>query len=336
MPSFHTRSAILACFPEVILGLGHDPLVLLKRAGIPPQQLHDTDATVNHASFVSLLEEASQVTGCRHLGLLLGEGASLQNIGLLGLLARSSATLGEALEGVIKHLKIHSTGISRELHSDGGISYVACILESPEMAKSIQAIQMSVALTWKLSQLLSPKKGLTTAIHFTFSEPENKIFYSRFFNTKVLFNMEFNGLVFHSSDLALAMTEQDSFLHTEILKQVNRIESEFGDDLVTEVNRYIQKNLDVGVCSVDAVVQFFPFEKRAFQQKLKKLGTSYQALLDDIRFQKSEFHLASTNIPVSQLASLLCFKSTSVFSTAFKKRYGQSPSQWRAAFTKSI
>ncbi len=248
MPSFHTRSAILACFPEVILGLGHDPLALLKRAGIAPQQLQDTDATISHASFVSLLEEAAQVTGCNHLGLLLGEGASLQNIGLLGLLARSSATLGEALEGVIKHLKIHSTGISRELHSDGGISYVACILESPEMAKSIQAIQMSVALTWKLSQLLTPKKKLPTAIHFTFSEPPNKIFYSRFFNTKVLFNMEFNGLVFHSSDLALAMTEQDSFLHTEILKQVNRIESEFGDDLVTEVNRYIQKGMFGGCC----------------------------------------------------------------------------------------
>ncbi len=330
MSSFHTRSAILACFPKVIQDLGHEPFALLKRAAITPEQLHDTDATISHASFVSLLEDAALVTGCSHLGLLLGEGASLQNIGLLGLLARSSSTLGDALDGVIKHLKIHSTGVSRELHSDGGIAYVACVLESPEMAKSIQAIQMSVALTWKLSQLLSPKKGLTTAIYFTFSEPTNKIFYRQFFNTKVLFNMEFNGLVFHSADLTLPMTEQDSFLHTEILKQVNRIESEFSEDLIVEVKRYIQKNLDVGVCSVDAVVQFFPFEKRAFQQKLKKLNTSYQALLDDIRFQKAEFHLASTNIPVSQLASLLCFKSTSVFSTAFKKRYGDSPSAWRA------
>ncbi len=330
MRSFHTRSAILACFPKVIQGLGHDPFRLLKHSGIAPEQLHDTNATISHASFVSLLKNASQVTGCNHLGLLLGEGASLQNIGLLGLLARSSSTLGEALEGVIKHLKIHSTGLSRELHSDGGISYVACILESPEMAKSIQAIQMSVALTWKLSQLLSPKKGLITAIYFTFSEPANKIFYRQFFNTKVLFNMEFNGLVFHSADLSLPMTEQDSFLHTEILKQVTRIESEFTEDLLTDVKRYIQKNLDVGVCSVDAVVQFFPFEKRAFQQKLKKIGTSYQELLDEIRFQKAEFHLASTNIAVSQLASLLCFKSTSVFSTAFKKRYGKSPSAWRA------
>jgi len=336
MPSFQTRSAILACFPKVILGLGHDPLALLKRAGITPEQLHDTDAAISHASFVSLLQEAAHVTGCNHLGLLLGEGASLENIGLLGLLARSSSTLGDALKGVIKHLKIHSTGISRELHSDGGISYIACILESPEMAKSIQSIQMSVALTWKLSQLLSPKKRLTTAIYFTFSEPANKAFYRQFFNTKVLFDMEFNGLVFHSSDLALPIAGQDLFLHTEILKQVNRIESEFSEDLITEVKRYIQKNLDVGVCSVDAVVQFFPFEKRAFQQKLKKLGTSYQALLDDIRFQKAEFHLASTKIPVSQLASLLCFKSTSAFSTVFKKRYGQSPSQWRVAHTNHI
>lgn len=329
MTSFYIRSAVLGYLPKVIENLGWESDSILSKANISLEQLSDTDATISHLAFTKLLEEASTTTNCDHLGLLFGEAVSLSNLGLLGLLIRSSSSMREALKGMMKHIKVHSNGITRELHDDGNIAYISTSFESPEMSRSIQAIQMSIAISWKLSCLLSQNKWHPTSVYFTFSEPKDKTAYRDFFNLPVLFNMDFNGVVFHSSDLDLELPESDSFLHKEIENQLRKLEAGLNDDFRSEVKRYINKNLDNGICSIDSVVEYFPFEKRTFQQKLRKYGTTYQDLLDEVRFKKSEFYLSSSDISVSQLANLLGYKNVSVFSTAFKNEYGISPTTWK-------
>lgn len=325
MTSFYVQSATLNGFAEVIMEQGASPEALLEKAKIPLDVLSNPEILISHAALATLMEESVSATGCDHLGLLLSEKASPENFGLLGLLIQSSATFQEAIGELIKHLKIHSTGVTRELHQEGSIAYIACRFESPEMSKSTQAIQILVALTYKLFRNWSHP----TAIYFSFSEPTDKTFYRRFFNAPVVFNAEFNGVVFHASDLKLPLPERNSHLHKEMEKQVKKLEKEICVDFAADVKRIIRKNLDVGVCSIDTLVQFFPFQKRTFQQKLKKLGTSYQDILDEVRFEKAEFHLQASDISATQLAEMLCYKNLSAFSIAFKNKYGVSPSAWR-------
>lgn len=329
MNPHYIRSTILACFPKVIESLGHDPLALLNRSKIDPQLLYDPDATISHAAFVELLNNAATATNCKHLGLLLGKGASLQNFGVLGLLLKSSRTVGEVIRESILHSAVHTSGITRELQCGNEVAFLICVLESPEMSQSTLSLQMSVALSWQLNRLLTQNACRPTSIHFSFSEPENSAFYHQFFEVPVMFNMENNGIIFRTSDLEIRLPEHDPLLHLEMKRQVKKIEKGLNISFENDVNRLIRNNMDVGVCSIDSVVQYFPFGKRTFQGKLKKIGISYQEMLDDIRFQKAEFHLKNSDISITQLTDLLCFKSVSIFSTAFNRRYGVSPSIWR-------
>jgi len=328
MSTFHIRSGILSSFPDVITELGGNPDALLQAAQIPPIVFNDPEAPIAHTAFLRLLSESVKETGCEHLGLILGERVSDQSFGLLGMLARSSSTVEEAINVLLKHLKVFSTGITREIHSDGHIAHLDSIFENKEMERSNQAVQMSVTMSWNLCRKLTQNLWHPTSIYFTFDEPRNKTFYRRFFNVPIIFNSEFNGIVFHTNDLSLKLPQSDTHLHRELKKQIEKIDV-IEVDFITEVERIIQKNLTMGLCSIDAAVQFFPFQKRTFQEKLKKSDLSYQEILDRIRFSKAELHLASSSISISQLADILCYTSVGVFSTVFRKRYGITPSKWR-------
>ncbi len=328
MTSHHIRSAVLSSFPEVIKGLGSNPATLLEKAQIPPDVFDDPETLIPHTAVVRLLEESVAATGCEHLGLLLGQKASLQNLGLLGLLVRSSASLQDAINALFEYLKVHSGGVGRELHKEGNVAYIACIFEGPVKLRTKQAIQISVTLTWILFGHLTQNQWTPTAIHFTFSQPSDKKYYGQFFGVPVIFNSEFDGVVFNAKNLDLKLPESDTFLHTEMKKQLCSQEK-VSTDFISEVKRLIHNNLNVGIYSIDAIVLFFPFQKRTFQLKLKRLGISYQEILDEVRFQKAELHLSSSDITISQLAELLCYRSVSVFSTAFKNKYGVSPSVWK-------
>lgn len=329
MKSFSIRSAVLAPLYQLTQSLGADPNRVMQRAGLSSAIFRDPDALISHTDVLKLFDATVSETHCEHVGLLVGERINIQDLGLLGLLMRSSATFGIALENMIKHLAIHVQGITRELHTDDRVAYITTGFDEPALSQSFPAIQMSVATNWRISQLLSHHQCHPTAIHFTFGEPENSIFFRRFFKTPVVFNGDFNGIVFHAADLKLPIREHDPVLHQEMKRQIGKLEDTLSDNFVDDVKRLIRQNMNAGICNIDAVISFFPFEKRTFQIKLKKEGISYQALVDDIRFQKAEHHLLKSNISVSQLADLLCYKSTSVFSTAFKRRYGVSPSTWR-------
>lgn len=131
---------------------------------------------------------------------------------------------------------------------------------------------MSLAMTWRICQLISKNSWHPSSISFTFSVPPDRRFYERFFQVPVRFNSDFNGIVFQSDDLKLALNGSDAYLHEEIKFQLSRLKGEETADFLDEVKRVILKNLELGVCSMDETVKFFLFQRRTFQARLKRLG----------------------------------------------------------------
>ncbi len=329
MKQFSIRSAVLLPLSDVLQEFSIELPPLLEAAGVPASVLQDFDTPISYKVLLQLFEHAVSATGCEHFGLLLGERGSVQTLGVLGLLLKSSPSFGPALEVMIEHLDIHAKGIIRRVHREGAVAWITTDFEVPAVAQSEQAVQMSVATMWKVCELISHHQWHPRYICFEFSKPADAAFYRRFFRVPVVFDADFNGVVFAATDLELRLQDSDPFLHQEMRRQARKLEETFEENFVSDVKRLIIQNMDVGVCSEDAVVRFFPFQKRTFQSRLQQEGVSYQTLLDDVRFQKAEFYLSKSRVSVTQLAELLCYKSSSVFSTAFKRRYGVSPLQWR-------
>lgn len=74
---------------------------------------------------------------------------------------------------------------------------------------------------------------------------------------------------------------------------------------------------------------------RTLQRRLAAEGTSYRALLDEVRAQLAEELLASGGLTVGEVARRLGYVEVSSFSQAFRRWYGVSPRGFRAGVSRS-
>jgi AraC-like DNA-binding protein len=69
---------------------------------------------------------------------------------------------------------------------------------------------------------------------------------------------------------------------------------------------------------------------RTLIRRLKHSGTSYQALVDEVRSRLAGEWLRDTDLPLAEIAHRLGFTDASNFSRAFRKWYGCAPGVYRA------
>ena len=86
--------------------------------------------------------------------------------------------------------------------------------------------------------------------------------------------------------------------------------------------------------SSDCVLQIQPgyslcFPSRVLQQRLAQRSTSFQRLLDEARSKIARQYLQHTTMSLTDIALNLGFAELAVFSRAFKRWMGMSPSMWR-------
>jgi AraC-like DNA-binding protein len=83
-----------------------------------------------------------------------------------------------------------------------------------------------------------------------------------------------------------------------------------------------------GADSVAAIADALKISRRTLARKLASEGTTYQALLDDVRSVIAARHLAE-GATVAQVAERLGFADTSSFTRAFRRWTGKTPSATR-------
>jgi AraC-like DNA-binding protein len=69
---------------------------------------------------------------------------------------------------------------------------------------------------------------------------------------------------------------------------------------------------------------------RTLRRHLQELGTHYQELLDELRFERAKTLLGQDDWPICRIAEYLGFSETASFRHAFQRWSGVAPSRFRA------
>lgn len=83
---------------------------------------------------------------------------------------------------------------------------------------------------------------------------------------------------------------------------------------------------------LDALAEQLGYSRRTLIRKLEREGTSYQALLDDARFELACWYLRQTNMSLGQIAEKTGFSVQIKFSRGFARWSSQQPSDYRKQF----
>lgn len=110
--------------------------------------------------------------------------------------------------------------------------------------------------------------------------------------------------------------------------QVLSLQSAVGS-IGQEVKDYLQLFVD-SFPTIQEVAATFGMAERSFRRKLSDEGSSYRALLDDVRYEKARHLLNHSNLSIEAIANQLGYTESAAFIHAFQRWAGQTPAKYRA------
>jgi AraC-like DNA-binding protein len=85
-----------------------------------------------------------------------------------------------------------------------------------------------------------------------------------------------------------------------------------------------------GTARGDEVARFMSMHRRTLNRRLKAEGTTFRAMLDEVRFELARDMLADSSISIVDVGTALGYADPSAFTRAFRRWAGTPPARWRA------
>ena len=161
-------------------------------------------------------------------------------------------------------------------------------------------------------------------------EAERLAPYRRFFQAPLRFDAEQTVLVFPARWLERPLPGADATLRRILEQQVEALEASGGPDIVGQLRRVLRSLLVTGSGSLDQVAQLFSMHRRTLNRRLRASGTTFQRLVEEMRYEIARQLLEDTRMSVVEIAAALDYADASAFTRAFKRWSGVSSAAWRA------
>jgi AraC-like DNA-binding protein len=281
--------------------------------------------SVAHQLLSALIEQ----TGDLDLGLKAGRTMSAGDVGVADYAMRSAATVGEAIEVAARYIRLVNDGVELRLHREGDrvlLQWASMVV----MPRAAEDFLMSAIYTNHMRALLRDAPELEC--WFTYSEPSTMVEHERTFGAaKLRFVAPFAGYAFDSSHLQKPVEAADAKLHS-VLRQ--HAEALLGDlpasrTFTDRVRHHLSSDLSHGRPAASKLARRLHMSARTLERRLEGEGTTFGAVLDDLRRQLALHHLARRDVSLSEIAFLLGFSQVGAFHRAFKRWTGNTPLEYR-------
>ena len=315
--------------PNVLRHFGVEPDEVIAGVGLDPKLFDDSDSAVEMAALGRLLCACVERTGCQHFGLMVGQQGGPLSLGLIGLLAQHSPNLGRALRNLALYLHIHDRGAVITYDQRGeafAIGYEICARGVP---CDEQIIDAAVAIGCNLMRAWCTADCAPSEVLLARRQPTDTRPYQAFFRCPVRFDAEQTALVFPSHWLQHRIAAFDPELKAVLEAQVSELSGR-DRDFAADVRRTLRVLLVTGVCTADNTAALLAMHRRTLGRRLEEQGTSFAALLAEVRYEAALQLLDNTEMSLSDIALALGYSDVTAFNRAFRRWSGTTPARLRA------
>jgi AraC-like DNA-binding protein len=298
----------------------------MKAVGLDTDGLDRPENRIPFVATGRLLKDCAVKTGCEHFALLLGQRASLSHLGLPGELARHSPTLGAAIRTFAVYQHLNSQGMATFLLEKDGIAAIGPVVYQQGTEHVDQIHDVCVAGALAIVRELCGTQWRPERALFAHAKPADIGPYRRLFGGPCRFDSERTAIVFPASTLDRRLAGADP----EQLR-VLEVQARARDDLgvAFRLRRSLRILLLAQGASADQVAKLLLMHRRTLNRRLKAEGTTFQELLDEVRFEAACQLLDSARTPITEIAASLGYAETSAFSRAFRRWSGATPVERR-------
>lgn len=267
--------------------------------------------------------------------LELGEQLSFESLGIIG---QVLATAQNTRQGIrqFNELRqmIHPFAYfaMSDTANSSTITYLgdtACLLS---FERRYQEIFMAALL--KISQAIHGEHFMPISVSFTFARPPYLQHFQRIFGHKIKFSQPTCNCELDTDLLDAPIRGASSFFNKNFVKRSQQLLRRLSanNNVRDAVLQVIASKIGHVVFNMQDVAAELNVPLRTLQRHLKKEGTSYAQLRDQVRFARAEEYLRDHNMDMPTIAASLGFSDTANFYSAFKRWQGCSALAYRRQF----
>jgi AraC-like DNA-binding protein len=320
--------------PSVVLGrltsLGVDVDRLLSHAGIAPSRFQSPRAKLTACEFFAFWRSLEAVGGSPDLGLRIGARAEPHQLDVVSLAAIHSDDLGDAL-GKFARYKRLVCGEQVSVETSEGEARIRFHWVHVDEAPPMMLVDTTFASLVTLAALGIGAEVTPIRVELARRRSDEPMLRAAF-HCPIAFDAPIDQLVLGEALLARPFVTRKADV---VAMLVPSLESALAEVRTRSIAQDVRAALGSGMSgerpSVERVARALRMSVRTLQRRLGEAGTSYQALLDDVRRDASRRLLASTDLDASEIAFLLGFEELNSFSRAFHGWEGVTPTRWREA-----
>jgi AraC-like DNA-binding protein len=324
------RVAALTGYFEIVGQLRLDPLPHLREAGLTRNMLLDPEQMIPARAAIRLLESTAEASACLTLGLRMAACRSLADLGMISLLIAHQPTLRDALDTLARNRhRMNSTLVlSVDEMGEAVVLREDFALDPPVYSR--QASDLAIGVLARMCTSVLAPGWHPESVCFAYPRPERDVeIYRQLFGCPILFDAEFNGIVLDPADLDRANPRAEPALALHATMLIESVMAEEQRTLTQEVEYAILKLLPSGKVSIKAIPAALGMNLRTLQRGLDADGTSFTEILDRIRAQLANQHLANRRMRLTDIADLLGYSSLGAFTRWYGQTFGATPSSAR-------
>ena len=329
-PAARTHLAVLQCVPALLEGFGVACDPILKSVGLSRADLENPGRSAPFADLDRVMGQCVRDTGCAHFGLLMGQHINLQTFGVAGRLARNAPSIGAALNDLAAYFVLHDNGGSINLSIHEGRVTFSYGIHVSGLRNANQVYDLAVAAMVNVLRQFNGPAWHPEVVLLPRRRPSNIRPYRDYFRAPLRFDSILAAIVFPEHCLARPVTDADPLLHTLLVDSATSAITRRDPIMHGDVRRAIRLLLLTRQCSRAEVARRLGLHERALGRRLQATGTTFQRLLDDTREEIGRQLLRDTDLPVARVATALGYGDSTVFTRAFTRWTGHTPSQYRA------
>jgi AraC-like DNA-binding protein len=315
------RSAGLTGYLDLTRSLGLDPYRLAAAEGLPGACLTDPDLKVPSEAIGRLLERTARRAGAEDFGLRLAETRRLSNLGPIGLVAREQPTLRAAIESIVHYIWLQNEALSWRLEDAGELTIMRLRIAADRRAGR-QATELTIGVTVRTLRGLLGERWRPEAIVFRHAAPQHVAAHRRVLGVTPVFSHDFTGIVLLARDLAAPIASADPEMARQLQRYVDQLAVRRSADPSASVRDLVLALLPTGGCRVERVAALMGVDRRTLHRRLASRGLTFSRLIDDVRRQIADTHLAAGERTLTEIADLLGYSSLSAFSRSRRRWRG--------------
>ena len=329
LPSTAGGMTRLAYARAKAMGIALDPL--LKRAALTHHQIKDPRSVIRVRDQVSFLNVVADALEDDRLGFHLAQTADLRQLGPLYYILASSEILIDALQRAVRYSSIVNEGVSLRC-IDGKSIRISfhCVGVGRHLDRhQIESFMTVILRVCRHLTGLRLRPDRVRLMHHRARNPE----FAEFFGDNIEFDAAADDITFSSNIRQLPVVSADSYLNNLMISYCEEAIShrrKTRGSFRSRVENAVVPLLPHGKARASEIAHQLGVSQRTFARRLSEEGLSFSRLLDDLRADLANRHLADQDLAISQIAWLLGYRDVGAFSHAFKRWTGKTPGKARA------